>query len=60
MGNEATGHMPWFERLRAELRHELGVGHAAKIRAQVVRKQKTDTRDAASCGAGEAGGNWSN
>src|SRR5258708_18781130 len=31
----------------AELGHELWMGDAAKIRASVVRKQKTDARDAA-------------
>jgi transposase len=30
----------------AELGHELWMGDAAKIRASVVRKQKTDARDA--------------
>ena len=33
--------------LLAELGHELWMGDAAKIRAAVVRKQKTDARDAA-------------
>lgn len=47
VGIEATGHTQWFERLLAELGHELWVGDAAQIRAQVVRKQKTDPRDAA-------------
>jgi transposase len=36
----------WFERMLAELGHELWVGNAAQIRASVVREQKTDTRDA--------------
>ena len=40
-------HYPWFERLLAELGMELWMGDAAKIRAAVVRKQKTDARDAA-------------
>jgi hypothetical protein len=31
----------------AELGHELWIGDAAQIRASVVRKQKTDARDAA-------------
>jgi len=46
VGIEATGHAQWFERLLAELGHELWVGDAAEIRASVVRQQKTDTRDA--------------
>ena len=46
VGMEACGHYPWFERLLAECRIELWVGDAAKIRAMVVRKQKTDRRDA--------------
>ena len=46
IGVEATGYMQWFERLLAELGHELWIGDAAKIRASVVRKQKTDARDA--------------
>ncbi len=47
VGIEATGRTPWFERMLAKLGHELWVGDPAKIRAQVVRQQKTDTRDAA-------------
>jgi transposase len=47
VGIEATGHTRWFERLLAELRHELWMGDAARIRAADVRKQKTDARDAA-------------
>src|SRR3989475_9683309 len=46
VGMEACGHYPWFERLLAELGHELWLGDAGKIRAMVVRKQKTDRRDA--------------
>jgi len=46
VGIEATGCTQWFERLLAELGHELWVGDAAKIRACVVRRQKTDTRAA--------------
>jgi transposase len=46
VGMEACGHYPWFERLLAELGFELWLGNAAKIRAAVVRKQKTDRRDA--------------
>lgn len=46
VGMEACGHYPWFERLLEECGHELWLGDAAKIRASVVRKQKTDRRDA--------------
>jgi transposase len=46
VGIEATFPALWFERLLAEYGHELWVGDAAQIRAQVVRQQKTDTRDA--------------
>ena len=47
VGIEATGPMQWFERLLAELGHELWIGDSARIRASEVRKQKTDERDAA-------------
>jgi transposase len=47
VGIEATGPLHWFERLLAELGHELWIGDSAKIRASEVRKQKTDERDAA-------------
>jgi transposase len=47
VGIEATGHTRWLERLLGELGHELWIGDAAAIRASVVRKQKTDARDAA-------------
>jgi transposase len=46
VGIEATGPIRWFERLLAELGHQLWIGDAAKIRASEVRKQKTDQRDA--------------
>jgi len=46
VGMEATGYARWFERMLAELKHELWIGDAAEIRARVVRKQKTDARDA--------------
>ncbi|HEY7679372.1 MAG TPA: IS110 family transposase [Terriglobia bacterium] len=46
IGIEATGYARWFERMLAEQGHELWVGDAAKIRAAMVRKQKTDSRDA--------------
>ena len=47
VGLEATGPMQWFQRLLAELGHELWIGDAARIRASAVRQQKTDQRDAA-------------
>ena len=47
VGIEATGHTRCFERLLAQLGHELWIGDAAQIRAAMVRKQKTDARDAA-------------
>ena len=47
VGMEAVGNTLWFERLLAELGHELWVGDAARIRALAVRQQKTDARDAA-------------
>jgi transposase len=46
VGIEATGATQWFERLMAECGHELWVGDRAEIRARMVRKQKTDERDA--------------
>jgi transposase len=46
VGIEATGPMHWFQRLLAELGHELWIGDSAKIRASDLRKQKTDERDA--------------
>ena len=46
VGMEASGHARWFERLLAELNFELWIGDAAEIRAQRVRKQKTDRQDA--------------
>src|SRR5216683_2206781 len=46
VGIEASGQSQWFERLLAELGHELWIGDAAKIRAGCERKQKTDRRDA--------------
>lgn len=47
VGIEAMGYTGWFERLLQELGHEVWIGDAAQIRAAEVRKQKTDTRDAA-------------
>jgi len=46
VGMEGCGNTLWFERLLAELGHELWLGDASKIRALEVRKQKTDRRDA--------------
>ncbi len=46
VGMEACGHYPWFERLLGGLGMELWFGDAARVRASVVRKQKTDRRDA--------------
>jgi transposase len=46
VGMEATGYAQWFEQMLAKLGHELWVGNAAEIRAAMVRKQKTDSRDA--------------
>src|SRR5258708_26739682 len=46
VGIEATGHTHWFEAMLAELGQELWMGDAAKIGASVIRKQKTDARDA--------------
>jgi transposase len=46
VGMEACGHYPWFERLLQELDFELWLGDALRVRAAVVRKQKTDRRDA--------------
>jgi len=46
VGLEASGQSQWFERLLADLGHELWIGDAAKVRASTERKQKTDRRDA--------------
>src|SRR5215469_13907735 len=46
VGMEATGYAQWFERMLATLGYELWIGDAAEIRAAMVRKQKTDSRDA--------------
>ncbi len=46
IGMEATCPAQWFERLLDRCGHQLWVGDPAQIRAAVVRKQKTDTRDA--------------
>jgi len=46
VGMEATGYAQWFERMLTKLGYELWIGDAAEIRAAMVRKQKTDLRDA--------------
>lgn len=46
VGIEASGQSQWFERMLAELGHEVWIGDAGKIRACCERKQKTDRRDA--------------
>jgi transposase len=46
IGMEATGYSRWFQRMLTEQEHELWIGDAAEIRARMVRKQKTDSRDA--------------
>ena len=43
---EATGYTQWFHALTHRLGHTVLVGEAAKTRAMVVRKTKTDRRDA--------------
>jgi transposase len=46
IGMEACGFTQWFERMLGEMGHQLWLGDAAHIRASVVRRQKTDERDA--------------
>ena len=46
VGIESTGYSIWFDELMEELGVKLQVGDAAKIRAQRVRKKKTDKEDA--------------
>ena len=46
VGIESTGYAVWFHTLMQRVGHTLLVGDAAKIRAMVVRKTKTDRRDA--------------
>ena len=46
IGSETTGYTQWFHALMHRLGHTVLVGEAAKIRAMVVRKTKTDRRDA--------------
>jgi transposase len=47
IGVESTGYAQWFHALIQRQGHTLLVGDAARIRAMVVRKTKTDRRDAA-------------
>src|SRR5262249_26748137 len=46
IGIETTGYTQWFHALMHRLGHTVVVGEAAKIRAMVIRKTKTDRRDA--------------
>jgi transposase len=46
VGIEASGQSQWFERMLAELGHEVWIGDPAKIRASCERKQNIDRRDA--------------
>lgn len=46
VGIESTGYAIWFHELLDRLGIELRVGDAARIRAQQVRKKKTDKEDA--------------
>src|SRR5499425_903992 len=46
IGIETTGYTQWFHTAMHRLGHTVLVGEAAKIRAMVVRKTKTDRRDA--------------
>lgn len=46
VGMESSGFTQWFERMLEEMGHQLWIGDAARIRASVVRRQKTDQRDA--------------
>jgi transposase len=46
VGIEATIATQWFEKMLGRYGHELWFGDAAEIRAAMVRKQKTDDRDA--------------
>jgi transposase len=46
VGIESTGDAVWFHDILPRLGHTLLVGEAAKIRATVGRKTKTDRRDA--------------
>jgi transposase len=43
---EASGHMDWFRRMLNQMQHQLILGDAAQLRRMMVRKQRTDERDA--------------
>jgi transposase len=60
VGLEATSPLHWFERLLAELGHELWIGDSAKISRQRLRKQKTDVAPAAKPTPAVAGSPTSN
>jgi transposase len=46
VGLEATGSSQWFEKLLAELGHEVWIGNAIEIRRRARSRQKNDWRDA--------------
>lgn len=46
VGLEATGSSQWFEKLLAELGHEVWIGNATEIRRRARSRQKNDWRDA--------------
>lgn len=46
VGMESSGYSDWFQRMLEEMGQRLWIGDAARIRASVVRRQKTDQRDA--------------
>jgi transposase len=46
VGLEATGSSLWFEKLLAELGHEVWIGNATEIRRRARSRQKNDWRDA--------------
>jgi len=49
VGLEATGSSLWFEKLLAELGHEVWIGHSTEIRRRARSRQKNDWRDAELC-----------
>jgi len=49
IGIETTGYTQWFHALMHRLGHTVLVGEAGKIRTMIVRKTKTDRRDARHC-----------
>lgn len=46
IGVEATGGLEWFEKMLAEMGHEMVVGNPRLIRRMALTRQKTDSRDA--------------